>query len=202
MDSQGQPRSRLYGDIYFSTEDGLAESRTVFLQGCGLPERWAGRRSFTVGELGLGSGLNILALLDLWRRTRPPAGRLHIFSVEAHPLTATTASQVLSAWPELADLADLLTARWPGQRRGFHRVDLPEVNAVMDVAVMSADAALSAWSGQADAWFLDGFSPALNPDMWHHDLLAKVAGRTAPEGRLATFTVAGAVRRGHVSLLP
>ena len=196
MDSQGQPRSRLYGDIYFSTEDGLAEARTVFLQGCGLPERWAGRRSFTVGELGLGSGLNILALLDLWRRTGPPEGRLHIFSVEAHPLTATTASQVLSAWPELADLADLLTARWPGQRRGFHRVDLPELNTVMDVAVMSADAALNAWSGQADAWFLDGFSPALNPDMWRDDLLAKVAAHTAPGGRLATFTVAGAVRRG------
>ncbi|MCG9917581.1 MAG: tRNA (5-methylaminomethyl-2-thiouridine)(34)-methyltransferase MnmD [Phenylobacterium sp.] len=196
MDSQGQPRSRLYGDIYFSTEDGLAESRTVFLQGCGLPERWAGRRSFTVGELGLGSGLNILALLELWTRTRPAEGRLHIFSVEAHPLTATTAAEVLSAWPELAELADLLTSRWPGQRRGFHRVDLPELNTVMDVAVMSADAALSAWSGQADAWFLDGFSPALNPDMWRDDLLAKVAARTAPGGRLATFTVAGAVRRG------
>ncbi len=192
----GQPRSRLYGDIYFSTEDGLAESRAVFLEGCGLPEGWAGRRTFTVGELGLGSGLNILALLDLWRRTRPPGGRLHVFSVEAHPLTAATAARVLSAWPELAGLAGLLTARWPGQRRGFHRVDLPELNAVLDVAVMDVEAALSAWTGQADAWFLDGFSPALNPDMWRDDILAAVAARTAPGGRLATFTVAGRVRRG------
>jgi tRNA 5-methylaminomethyl-2-thiouridine biosynthesis bifunctional protein len=67
----GQPRSRLYDDVYFSAEDGLAEARAVFLQGCGLPEAWAGRDRFTVGELGFGTGLNVLALMELWARTRP-----------------------------------------------------------------------------------------------------------------------------------
>lgn len=196
LDADGQPRSRLYGDIYFSTEDGLAESRAVFLQGCGLPERWAGRPHFTVGELGFGTGLNILALLDLWRATRPPDGRLHIFTIEAHPLSAEAAAGVLAAWPEVADLAALLTARWPGQARGFHRVDLPELNATLDVAVMEVAAALQSWAGRADAWFLDGFSPALNPQMWRDEVYERVAARTAPGGRLATFTVAGAVRRG------
>src|SRR6185295_18422029 len=80
----GQPRSRLYGDLYFSAQDGLAEARAVFLEGCGLPDAWAGRRRFVVGELGFGTSLNILALLELWRRARPPAGQLHIFSIEAH----------------------------------------------------------------------------------------------------------------------
>lgn len=196
LDPQGQPRSRLYGDVYFSTEDGLAESRAVFLQGCGLPERWAGQPSFTVAELGFGTGLNILALLDLWRKTRPPGGRLCIFTIEAHPLSAEAAADVLAAWPELAELSALLTQRWPGQARGFHRVDFPELDAVLDVAVMEAGAALAAWTGQADAWFLDGFSPALNPQMWRDEVLEGVAARTATGGRLATFTVAGAVRRG------
>jgi len=196
LDADGQPRSRLYGDVYFSTEDGLAESRAVFLQGCGLPERWAGRRHFTVGELGFGTGLNILALLHLWCATRPPGGRLSIFTIEAHPLSAEAAADVLAAWPEVADLAALLTDRWPGQARGFHRVDLPELNATLDVAVMEVAAALQAWAGPADAWFLDGFSPALNPQMWRDEVFELVAARTAPGGRLATFTVAGAVRRG------
>src|ERR1700749_2756366 len=80
----GQPRSRLYDDVYFSAEDGLAEARAVFLAGCGLPGAWAGRARFTVGELGFGTGLNIAALLDLWRRQRPPEGRLHVFTIEAH----------------------------------------------------------------------------------------------------------------------
>ncbi|WP_312164883.1 tRNA (5-methylaminomethyl-2-thiouridine)(34)-methyltransferase MnmD [Phenylobacterium sp.] len=192
----GQPRSRLYGDVYFSAEDGLAETRAVFLQGCGLPQAWAGRRAFTVGELGFGTGLNILALLDLWRRSAPPGGRLHVFSIEAHPITAQEAARALSRWPELADLAGLLVRRWPGRARGFHRIDLPELGAVLDLAVMDVESALAEWSGQADAWFLDGFSPALNPAMWREEIMALVAARSAPGARAATFTVAGAVRRG------
>ena len=192
----GQPRSRLYGDVYFSAEDGLAETRAVFLQGCGLPEAWAGRSRFTVAELGFGTGLNILALLDLWRTSAPPGGHLHVFSVEAHPITADEAARALSRWPELADLAALLVARWPGRAHGFHRIELPEVSATIDLAVMDVQAALTEWSGQADAWFLDGFSPALNPAMWREEILALVAARSAPGARAATFTVAGAVRRG------
>lgn len=192
----GQPRSRLYGDVYFSAEDGLAESRAVFLQGCGLPEAWAGRDRFVVAELGFGTGLNILALLDLWRSTSAPDARLHVFSIEAHPITAQEAARALSRWPELAELSDLLVARWPGRARGVHRIELPELRATIDLAVMDVEAALAGWSGQADAWFLDGFSPALNPAMWREEILALVAGRSAPGAVAATFTVAGAVRRG------
>src|SRR5580658_7649395 len=93
FDADGVPRSRRYGDVYFSREGGLAESRAVFLAGCGLPERWAGRRRFAVGELGFGTGLNVLALLELWRARRPPGGQLSIFSVEAEPLSAEDAAR-------------------------------------------------------------------------------------------------------------
>lgn len=192
----GQPRSALYGDVYFSAEDGLAESRAVFLEGCGLPAAWEGRRHFTVGELGFGSGLNILALLDTWRRTSAPDSRLHIFSIEGHPITAAEAARALERWPELADLTALLVERWPGRARGVHRVDLPELRATLDLAVMDVEAALAGWTGRANAWFLDGFSPALNPAMWREAVLALVAARSAPGARAATFTVAGAVRRG------
>jgi len=191
----GQPRSRLYGDVYFSTADGLAETRAVFLAGCGLPQAWRGRDRFVIGELGFGTGLNILALLDLWRREGPPQGRLHVFSVEAHPLAAAEAARALAAWPELTDLAELLVSRWPGRARGVHRVELPELRAILDVAVGDAADALRDWTGRADAWFLDGFSPALNPAMWTEALMALVAARSAPGAAAATFTVAGSVRR-------
>ncbi len=192
----GLPQSSLYGDVYFSSVDGLAETRAVFLAGCGLPERFAERRDFTVGELGFGSGLNIAALLDLWRREKPEGGRLHIFSIEAHPLARDEAARILTHWPELGDAAQVLLDHWPGRARGFHRVDLPGFDAVLDLAVMDVVEALEAWDGAADAWFLDGFSPALNPAMWRDEVLAAVAARSAPGARAATFTVAGAVRRG------
>jgi len=190
------PRSRRYGDVYFSAVDGLAESRAVFLQGCGLPERWQGRRRFVVGEIGFGTGLNILALLDLWRRTRPAGGRLNIFTLEADLMSAGEAARALSAWPELSDLAETLIAAWPAQRPGFQRRALPGLDAVLDICVGEAGAALAAWRGQADAWFLDGFAPAKNPEAWRPEVLDLIAARSAPGAVAATFTVAGAVRRG------
>lgn len=193
--SDGQPRSKLYDDVYFSAEDGLAEARAVFLEGCGLPGGWAGRRRFVVGELGFGTGLNLAALLDLWRRTRPADGVLHVFSVEAHPITRDEAARALGRWPELAQVAGPLLARWPGRARGVHRVELPD-GVIFDLAVMDVGEALSRWSGSADAWFLDGFAPARNPAMWREETLSLVAARSAPGARAATFTVAGAVRRG------
>ncbi|WP_374575391.1 tRNA (5-methylaminomethyl-2-thiouridine)(34)-methyltransferase MnmD [Phenylobacterium sp.] len=192
----GRPRSRLYDDVYFSAVDGLAETRAVFLQGCGLPDAWKGRSRFTVGELGFGTGLNILALIELWRRERPAGARLHVFSIEAHPLQAAEAARALAAWPELADLAGALTERWPGRAPGFHRLAFEEADVILDLAVMEAGEALRQWRGRADAWFLDGFSPALNPAMWRQEVLDLVAARSAPGARAATFTVAGAVRRG------
>jgi tRNA 5-methylaminomethyl-2-thiouridine biosynthesis bifunctional protein len=195
-DEDGAPRSRAFGDVYFSLVDGLAESRAVYLEGCGLPDAWRGRRRFVVGELGFGSGLNVLALLDLWRRNRPPGAHLQIFSVEAFPMSAEDAGRALAAWPQIADLAAMLLERWPRRAGGFHRVDFPGLGASLDLAVMDALDALQAWSGAADAWFLDGFSPACNPGMWSPAVLAAVAHRSATGARAATFTVAGAVRRG------
>jgi tRNA 5-methylaminomethyl-2-thiouridine biosynthesis bifunctional protein len=195
-DESGLPRSSLYGDVYFSSDDGLAESRAVFLAGCGLPEVWVGCERFVVGELGFGTGLNIAALLDLWRRASEPHARLHIFSTEAHPIAPEEAQRALARWPQIAEAAKALTASWPGRARGFHRIELPAFRATLDLAVMDASEALATWDGAADAWFLDGFSPALNPGMWSDELLALVAKRSAPGARAATFTVAGAVRRG------
>ncbi|HEX8469845.1 MAG TPA: tRNA (5-methylaminomethyl-2-thiouridine)(34)-methyltransferase MnmD [Brevundimonas sp.] len=192
----GAPRSSRFGDVYFSKDDGLAESRAVFLQGCGLPERWKDRDRFTVAELGFGTGLNIIALLDLWRREGPPTGWLNIFSIEAFPLTADEAARALAAWPDVADIAEALIAVWPTRTPGFHRIDLPEFRATLDLAIGDAKWALSEWQGAADGWFLDGFSPALNPDMWSEPVMDGIAARSAPGARVATFTVAGAVRRG------
>jgi len=193
---EDEPRSGRFGDVYFSKDDGLAETRAVFLEGCGLPDAWGGRPHFTVAELGFGTGLNIVALLDLWRRARPEGGRLHVFSIEGFPLTADEARRALSNWPELAEAAKALTDAWPERTPGFHRIDLPDFNAVLDLAVGDAAWALEQWSGPADAWFLDGFSPALNPGMWSPEILDLIVARSAPDARVATFTVAGAVRRG------
>ncbi len=192
----GAPRSARFGDIYYSLQDGLAESRAVFLGGCHLPDAWQARERFTVLELGFGTGLNIAALMQLWADSRPAGSSLHIFSIEGFLMDAAAAGQALAAWPELAPFAAALLAQWPAPRQGFHHMDFPQWGVSLTVALSDVKVALAAWQGEADAVFLDGFSPALNAEMWSEEVLALVGHRCRPGARLATFTVAGAVRRG------
>ena len=195
-DADGTPRSTRFDDVYHSRAGGLGQARRVFLDGCDLPHAWAGRSAFVVGELGFGTGLNAVALLDLWRRSRPPGGRLTLFSVEAEPPSAADAVRALAPWPEIGELARRLTDAWPRRARGFHRIAFPDIGASIDLACLPVEEALDGWSGAADAWFLDGFAPAKNPAMWSGAVFARLARRSAPGARAATYTVAGAVRRG------
>jgi tRNA 5-methylaminomethyl-2-thiouridine biosynthesis bifunctional protein len=193
----GAPRSIRFDDTYFSKEGGLTETRAVFLDGCGLPQSWAGRHAFTLGELGFGTGLNILALAELWARTRPlPNATLHVFSIEGFPMSRDEAARALGVWPELGDLAGPLLDQWPDGRRGWRRIEWPDIGVVLDLAIADVCEALQVWNGRADAWFLDGFAPARNPQMWTDEVLNLIAARSAPGARAASFTVAGAVRRG------
>ena len=193
----GAPHARRHGDVYFSAQDGLAETRAVFLKGCGLPEAWQGRTEFTVAETGFGTGLNFLALWQLWRAHRPsPAAQLTFVSFEAYPLRREDAARALSAWPELGDLADALTAHWPEPVRGVRSIAFPEDGVRLILHLGDIRETLPQSAFKADAWFLDGFSPAKNDDMWHAGLYPDIAARSAPCARLGTFTVAGAVRRG------
>lgn len=193
----GAPHARAHGDVYFSAQDGLAEARAVFLRGCGLPEAWQGRAQYTVAETGFGTGLNFLALWQLWRAHRPsPDAQLTFVSFEGYPLRQEDARRALAAWPELGDLAARLVARWPGPIRGVRSITFPEdgMRLVLHLGDIRETLPQSVFS--ADAWFLDGFSPAKNEDMWGEWIYPLIAARSAAGARLGTFTVAGAVRRG------
>ena len=195
----GAPRSARFGDISYSLQDGRAESRAVFLDGCHLPQDWLGRDRFTVLELGFRS-LNVAALMQLWAANRPSGAHLHVFSIEGFLMEAAAAGQALSAWPELTAYTTAVLEQWPLPRNGFHHMDFPQWGISVTLALMDVRVALAAWRGRADAVFLDGFSPALNADMWSEDILAQVGHHCRPGARLGTFTVAGAVRRGLQSV--
>lgn len=182
------PISTRFDDPYFSLAGGLDETRHVFLAGNDLPARF--RDGFAIAELGFGTGLNFLTTLAAWKAARIP-GRLSFTSFEAYPMTREDMARALSAFPELAPLTDALVACWTGRggRFDFDGVDLTVIEG-------DARTSLPDWTGCADAWFLDGFSPAKNPELWQPDLLAEVAHHTAPGGTAATYAAAGFVRRG------
>ncbi|MFC3527180.1 tRNA (5-methylaminomethyl-2-thiouridine)(34)-methyltransferase MnmD [Paracoccus mangrovi] len=192
MDHQGQssadldwregaiPVSRRFDDPYFSLNGGLDETRHVFLGGNDLPARLC--PGFHIAELGFGTGLNLLALARI--ATVP----VRFTSFEAYPMAVDELARAHAAFPELADLSAQMRDGWPARRFTVGQVSAEVIEA-------DARAALPAWPGRADAWFLDGFSPAKNPELWGADLMAEVASHTAPGGTFATYTAAGHVRR-------
>jgi len=182
------PVSTRFDDPYFSLEDGLAETRHVFLAGNDLPARF--RDGFHIAELGFGTGLNLLAALHAWRAAAVP-GRLVYTSFEAFPMPPQDMRRAQSRFAELDTLAAELAPHWTG---GAQRIALSD----LDFTLVAGDAreTLSHWQKKANTWFLDGFSPAKNPELWQPDLMAEVARHTAPGGTTATYTAAGFVRRG------
>ncbi len=190
----GAPRSVAFGDIYFSG-DGPAETAHVFLGGNGLPQRFDNAARFVIGELGFGTGLNFLVAWEAFLKSEKPAGAtLDYFSVEAFPLKAEDLARAHAHWPALAPLSEKLRAHWPPAHPGFHRLYLDD-GVTLTLFIGDALTGLSETEAAIDAWFLDGFAPDRNPEMWQPELMREVARLTAAQGSFATFTVAGAVRR-------
>ncbi|WCQ99496.1 tRNA (5-methylaminomethyl-2-thiouridine)(34)-methyltransferase MnmD [Paracoccus aestuarii] len=176
----GVPVSRDFDDPYFSLAGGLEETRHVFLAGNDLPARLV--PGFHVAELGFGTGLNALALAQV---AQVP---VRMTSFEAFPMTVPQLARAHAAFPALADLSAQLRAGW-----GRGVITLGRVS--LTLVLGDVRATLPAWRDRADAWFLDGFSPAKNPQMWGADVMAQVGSHTAPGGSFATYTAAGHVRR-------
>ncbi|MDR2875115.1 MAG: FAD-dependent 5-carboxymethylaminomethyl-2-thiouridine(34) oxidoreductase MnmC [Methylobacillus sp.] len=194
----GQPVSALYGDVYFSRASGIAETRHVFLRGNRLRERWAtlARDHFTIAETGFGTGLNFLCAWQLWREAAPPDARLHFVSAEKFPLANDELQRALALWPELAEFSRQLIARYRRIVPGWQRLTFDEGRVTLTLLVGDARATLPQLAADVDAWFLDGFSPAKNSEMWQPEIFRAIARLATPGCTFATFTSAGFVRRG------
>lgn len=181
------PVSRRFDDPYFSLEDGLAETAHVFLAGNDLPARF--RDGFQIAELGFGTGLNLLVSWAAWEASGQ-SGRFGFTTFEAYPMALSDMAKALAAFPSLDPFAKpLLSALANGGDR--HDLGGP----ILTLVRGDARETLPLWEGKADAWYLDGFAPARNPEMWGDDLMQAVAAHTTPGGTAASYTAAGHVRR-------
>jgi len=196
----GIPFSTQFGDVYFSADSGLAESRHVFLQGNALAERFAALSAgevFTIGETGFGTGLNFLCVWQLFEQVAPPNTSLDFFSLEAYPLNDAELRAALALWPELRAQAEALLQSWNRRVPGWNRWHFAQGRLRLTLAIDDVVNALQQLPrASVDAWLLDGFSPAKNPAMWSENVFAALAKASHHATTLATYTSAGAVRRG------
>jgi len=197
-DDQGRPRSRVFDDVYFSDQSGLDETRYVFLEQNGLAERFAALSSggrLVIGETGFGTGLNFLCAWQLFEQHAVAGARLHFVSVEKYPLSPADLQRALALWPELKPLADQLLTHYVAIHQGFQRIVLDNGRVTLTLLIGDALEQLPQLDAQIDAWFLDGFAPAKNPEMWTAELFAELARLAAPGSTISTFTSTGWVRR-------
>lgn len=195
-DPSGVPCSSAYGDVYHSADGGPGQARHVFLAGNGLPGRWAGRGRFVILETGFGLGLNFLATWAAWRDDPARCGRLHFVSCEKHPFPSGDLATLHRAWPQWAALSAQLRDHWPTLTPGFHRLHLDGGRVILTLLFGEAADTLAELQARADAIYLDGFSPARNPELWSPRIFHRLARLAAPGATLATWSVAGSVREG------
>lgn len=190
----GTPYSSEYEDVYHSAQGGLAQARHVFLGGNALPDRWRGRDAFVILETGFGLGLNFLAVWDAWRTDASRPRRLHFISVESRPFARGDLERALASHAELDNLPRALVAAWPPPAAGFHRLHFEGGNVMLTLLLGDARTLLPELVAGVDAFFLDGFSPARNPEIWSPEVVRELARLAAPGATVATWTVAGGVR--------
>jgi len=193
---QGAPRSEQFDDIYFSAEDGLAETEHVFINGNDLPQAWENQNNFVIAETGFGTGLNFLVAWDLFEKTANPNQTLDFISFEKYPLSPEEIREYLKPWTsKFGQKIDLMCDDYPIRVRGFHRI---KINPRITLTLIFDDVneALPQLDAQVDAWFLDGFTPSKNPEMWTQNVFDQMTRLSHSKTTLATFTAAGFVREG------
>ncbi len=196
LDRDGIPYCPEFGDIYHPAGGAGAQARHVFLAGNALPQRWRGRHSFTIVETGFGLGLNFL---ETWRAVDDdPRGprALHFVSVENRPPSRASLAALQARWPDHAARSRELVAAWPLPLAGFHRLHFADGRITLTLLFGDARDLLPQLEARADAFFLDGFAPAKNPQLWSPEIFSELARLAAPNATLATWTVAAAVRDG------
>ena len=190
------PRSTQFDDVYFSADGGPDETLHVFLNGNNLPAAWQGRPRFTIGETGFGTGLNFLLAWELFEKTTQTGAFLDFVSVEKFPMGAEEIRHGLAPWAErLEPYLSKMLEQYPIRVPGFHRMVFDN-RVALTLIFDDANDALPEIDGQVDAWFLDGFTPAKNPDMWSEKVFSEIARLSHAGTSFATFTAAGFVKRG------
>jgi len=199
------PHSSYFDDHYYSLVNGLEETRHVFIEGNNLASRWsnlAKGQEFYIMETGFGSGLNFLATWQLWNNLNiDKSNKLHFISVEAFPMNRQQLEKSLLNWKEtLGDLSALLLEKYPNLTKGSHRLFFENDTICLTLVFSDVREFMPTFKNKdqlaIDAWYLDGFSPAINPEMWQKDLYSHMFRLSKGSSTVATYTVAGVVRRG------
>ena len=193
---EGLPFSTAFNDVYFSRDGAIEESRYVFLQGNDLPERWHRHPSMVIGELGFGTGLNFLLTLSQWLQSAPASANLHYLAFEKHPLDVHDLKKALALWPQFESWSTALVEAYPVLLSGVHQRSFCQGRVRLTLVLGDVRQCLPDLQARVNAWYLDGFAPSANPQMWSAEVFQQLRRLSAASASFATYSASGLVRRG------
>ena len=187
-----------FNDVYFNSDNGVQETEYVFIEHNQLKQRFSSLENshFTIIETGFGTGLNFLAVAVHWLAFAPPSAALHYISIEKFPLTLADLTRSHACWPQFAAISSELLQQYTNIAAGNNVFSIAEGRIQLALQLDDILLALPLISQKADAWLLDGFAPAKNDEMWSNEVFTHIARLSKTSTTFATFTSAGAVRRG------
>ena len=194
------PLNKQFNDPYFSLVDGLAETEYVFLKHNCLPERWKDKHEFVIAETGFGTGLNFLVTASQWMNSTDNDAHLTYFSIEKYPVSYDDLVKSYKNWPQFDSISQRILKNYPDRLPGFHTIKFNNLNITLVLMIGDVLPMLSQIQCNVDCWYLDGFSPAKNPEMWSLNVCQKIADKSHESTTFATFTAAGEVRRNLQSV--
>jgi tRNA 5-methylaminomethyl-2-thiouridine biosynthesis bifunctional protein len=206
FNENGTPYATQFEDLYFSDAQGVDETTHVFIKNNKLLQRWGNweDQQFIIAETGFGTGLNVLVTMlhfaKFNQQINSPKFRLHFISIEKFPISHTDLAKALSLYPQLAQYSQMLLEQYPIAIEGCHRLSFLDGKVTLDLWLGDVHDVLpkieNKPQGLVDTWFLDGFAPSKNPDMWTQGLFENMALLAKDQCHFATFTAAGHVKRG------
>ena len=199
--------SERHGDSYHNQTDPLLQGQEIFVRGAQLPQLAAGEvpshhpAGPLIGETGFGAGLNFLLSLRCFLQAAPASGRLHYLAFD-RAIWPPEQMLELHQGLGLGDEAAMLQRAILPSCGGTHRLELAGGRVQLTLVLGEIAETLPLWARDAQArgyrcdgwWYLDGFAPARNPEMWGESVLRCVTQMTAPGGRACSWTSASAVR--------
>ena len=188
--------SNNFNDIYFQPNNGLEEKKYVFLDGNNLPQNWKKKSVFTIAETGFGIGLNFLSTLKLWHETHEKNQQLHYISCELFPFDIQQLDDILSPIETLKPFTKIFLEKYPQVKTyGFHRIRFEEFNCTLMLIFGDCVDAFENMDAKIDAWFLDGFAPSKNPQMWSERLFKRISELSQQGTTLSTYSVAANLKK-------
>ena len=181
----------------------IDECEHVFIDGNNLKNRFrdlSPDSNFLIGEIGFGIGLNFLITCKAWLKYTEHNQVLEFYSFDKYIFELEDFNEFISSSSELKEYSEQLIKYYPKNIEGIQKISLFDGRISLNLVIGDISDTQEYIKSMAyiDAWFLDGFSPSKNPDLWSKELINSIGNTSYESSTISTYTSSGLVKRNLI----